>query len=303
MDTHANQDRSTYARSYMGAEGEQARYLDRIRAKPILTEAEELDLTRRWYSEGDRKAYDTLIESHLRLIPPIAQKYAGYGIPVADMIGEGSIGLMQSAERFQPEKGFRFSTYARWWIKAAILNYILQTWSLIKVGNGAAKKRLFFNLRRARRQFVPEGERHLSDAAADTLATQFGTTRGEILAMDQRLAANDVSLHQPLPGAEELTLADLIADDAAGPEETVMDADERKWHATMIKEAMTILDTRERDILRRRYLTERPVTLSKLAGVYGLTAERVRQIEAKAIAKLREYLKPRLLQHAMAGAV
>ena len=270
-----------------------ATYLTRIKTYPMLSEAEELDLVRRWYGKGDRKAFDALIGSHLRLVPKIAQKYAGYGMAVGDLIGEGNLGLLQSAERFKPEKGFRFSTYARWWIKAAILNHVLQNWSLLKIGNGAGKKRLFFNLRRAKRSLQPDGSRHLSDAEIAKLAEHFRVTKEDIVAMDQRMSANDVSLHQPVPGTDGLTVGDLVADTAPTPEEMLTAADERNSRATMLREAMGQLDRREKEIVTKRYLTERPATLAKLAALYGLTAERVRQIEVKAIAKLGQIIKPR----------
>ncbi|MDX2222040.1 MAG: RNA polymerase factor sigma-32 [Rhodospirillaceae bacterium] len=272
------------------------RYLDHIRSLPILSEQEEADLVRRWYEQGDRAAYDLLIASHLRLVPKIAQKYSGYGISVADLISEGNLGLLHSVERFKAEKGFRFSTYARWWIKASILNYVLHTWSLIKVGNGANKKRLFFNLRRAKRDLQGEGERYLSDADIAKLAEQLRVTREDIVAMDQRLSANDVSLSQPIGHAQDgdaMLVQDTIADEQPNPEERLLEADERAWRAAAVREALAKLDKREQEIVAKRYLSARPATLAKLATLYGLTAERVRQIEAKAIAKIREYLRPK----------
>jgi len=267
-------------------------YMEDIKNFPILSEKAELDLIERWYGRGDRRAYDALIASHLRLVPKIAQRYAGYGIPVADLIGEGNIGLLQSAERFEPEKGFRFSTYARWWIRAAMLNYVLQTWSMIKVGNGAGKKRLFFNLRRAKQALRADGDRHLDDAEIAKLAKHFQVSTEDILAMDQRMSAKDVSLHQTIPGSSGFTFGDMVADEAPTPEENVMVGDERRWYREQLREAMANLDRREKDILKSRYLTDEPATLAKLARVHGLTAERVRQIEAKAIDKLRRYLSP-----------
>ena len=281
------------------ASNEQARYLERIRSIPTLSEMEEQKLTRRWYGHGDRDAYDTLIASHLRLVPTIAKKFAGYGIDVNDLIGEGSIGLMQSAERFKPDKGFRFSTYARWWIKAAILNFILQTWSLIKVGKGAVQKRLFFNLRRAKRELTPDGARYLSETVAEQLAIKFGTSQAEVMAMDQRMSATEASLDLTVPGTEKLTFAEIIADGAPTPEDLAIASDELRWRTNMMKAAMQTLDRRERDIVQLRYLAESPTTLAKLALVYGLTAERIRQIEAKAILRLKGYIKPRLRQPAL----
>ncbi len=272
---------------------EHSAYLARIREFPVLSEREEQRLIRGWYENGDRRSYDALIGSHLRLVPKIAQKYSGYGVPLADLIGEGNLGLLQSAERFDPEKGFRFSTYARWWIKAAMLNYVLQTWSLIKVGNGAAKKRLFFNLRRAKQNLQADGDRYLDDKNIDTLAKHFQVSREDLVAMDQRMTAIDVSLHQPVPGSEGLTFGDVIADTSMDAEALLAGEDEQNWHVEILNDALERLDRREKDIVRQRYLSEEPMTLASIATAYGLTAERVRQIEAKAIGKLRRYIGPR----------
>jgi RNA polymerase sigma-32 factor len=281
-------------RSSAASRAEHSAYLARIREFPVLSEREEQRLIRGWYDNGDRAAYDALIGSHLRLVPKIAQKYVGYGVPLADLIGEGNLGLLQSAERFDPQKGFRFSTYARWWIKAAMLNYVLQTWSLIKVGNGAAKKRLFFNLRRAKQNLQADGDRYLDDKNIDTLAKHFQVSREDLVAMDQRMTANDVSLHQPVPGSEGLTFGDVIADTSMDAEELLAGEDEQNWHVEILKDALDRLDGREKDIVRQRYLSEEPTTLASIAAAYGLTAERVRQIEAKAIGKLRRYIGPRV---------
>lgn len=276
------------------ARSENGAYLARIREYPVLSEREEQRLIQRWYEAGDRAAYDDLIGSHLRLVPKIAQKYIGYGVPIGDLIGEGNLGLLQSAERFDPSKGFRFSTYARWWIKAAMLNYVLQTWSLIKVGNGAAKKRLFFNLRRAKQSLQADGERYLDDKNIDALAKHFQVSRDDLVAMDQRMTAMDVSLHQQVPGSDGLTFGDVIADPSLDAEELLAGEDEQHWHVEILNDALSRLDGREKDIVTQRYLTEEPTTLATIAATYGLTAERVRQIEAKAIGKLRRHIGPRV---------
>lgn len=273
---------------------EHSAYLTRIREFPVLSEREERRLIRGWYDDGDRAAYDALIGSHLRLVPKIAQKYVGYGVPPADLIGEGNLGLLQSAARFDPQKGFRFSTYARWWIKAAMLNYVLQTWSLIKVGNGAAKKRLFFNLRRAKQNLQADGDRYLDDRNIEKLARHFQVSREDLVAMDQRMTAVDVSLHQPVPGSEGLTFGDVIADTSMDAEELLAGEDEQNRHVEILNDAMERLDRREKDIVKRRYLSDEPTTLAGIAAAYGLTAERVRQIEAKAIGKLRRHIGPRV---------
>lgn len=282
------------ARGVLAARAEYSPYLSQIREFPVLSERQERDLIHRWYDNHDRDAYDALIGSHLRLVPKMAQKYAGYGVPLADLIGEGNLGLLQSAERFDPTKGFRFSTYARWWIKAAMLNYVLQTWSLIKIGNGAAKKRLFFNLRRAKQNLQADGDRFLDDKNIDKLAKHFQVSREDLMAMDQRMTANDVSLHQPVPGSEGLTFGDVIADTAMDAEELLAGEDEQNKNVEVLNDALSRLDGREKDIVKQRYLTDEPSTLATIADAYGLTAERVRQIEAKAIGKLRRYIGPRV---------
>ena len=283
----------------LGLAADHGSYLTRIRAYPVLSEAREQELVRRWYTEGDRTAFDALIGSHLRLVPKIAQKYVGYGMAMGDLIGEGNLGLLQSAERFKPEMGFRLSTYARWWVKAAILNHILQNWSILKVGSGAGKSRLFFNLRRMKRSLQADGSRHLNDADIAKLAEHFRVTKEDIIAMDQRMSANDVSLHQPVPGSDGLTIGDMVADTAPTPEDVLTADDERLCRAAMLREALGQLDRREQDIVTQRYLTERPATLAKLAALYGLTAERVRQIEVKAISKLGQYVRPRHRREAL----
>jgi RNA polymerase sigma-32 factor len=264
------------------------------RSFPVLSEAEEKKLVRRWKKTGDREALDRLIESHLRLVPRIARKFSGYGINVNDLISEGHIGLMQSVERFKPEKGFRFSTYARWWIRAAILNFILQTWSLIKVGNSAGKKKLFFNLKRAKREMTLEGTRYLTDADVETIAQRFQVSTRDVIAMDQRLSAIDPSLDQPVSDEDgsTLTMMDTIAGNEASPEETYAAEEIERLRQQALNRGLTRLDARERDIVTKRYLTDKPKTLSALATIYGVTAERIRQIESGAISKLKAALAP-----------
>lgn len=264
------------------------------RSFPVLGEQEEKDLVQRWKQTGDREALDRLIESHLRLVPRIARKFSGYGINVNDLISEGHIGLMQSVERFKPEKGFRFSTYARWWIRAAILNFILQTWSLIKVGNSAGKKKLFFNLKRAKREMTLEGTRYLTDADVDLLATRFQVSAADVVAMDQRMSAVDPSLEQPVSDEEgsTLTMMDTIADSGLSPEDSYSGQEIERLRKEALNRGLTNLDARERDIVTKRYLTDQPKTLSYLAKIYGVTAERIRQIESGAISKLKTALAP-----------
>lgn len=264
------------------------------RSFPVLDEAEEKEIIKRWKTTGDREALDRLIESHLRLVPRIARKFSGYGINMNDLISEGHIGLMQSVERFKPEKGFRFSTYARWWIRAAILNFILQSWSIIKVGNSAGKKKLFFNLKRAKREMTLEGSRYLTDADVELLAQRFQVSEADVVAMDQRMSAVDPSLEQPVSDDEgnTLTLMDTIADTGATPEDSYCSREIERLRKQALNRGLKGLDERERDIVTKRYLTDQPKTLSYLAKIYGVTAERIRQIESGAISKLRTALAP-----------
>ena len=270
----------------------------------MLSEQEEKELIRRWKVNGDQRALDRLIESHLRLVPRIARKFSGYGIAVNDLISEGHIGLMQSVERFKPEKGFRFSTYARWWIKAAILNFILQTWSLIKVGNSAGKKKLFFNLKRAKREMKLEGERYLSDKDIAELAKRFQVSTDDVIAMDLRLSAIDPSLDQPVldEDGSTLTMLDTLQSDTPSPEDTFAGRELESLRKQALKRGLSGLNERERDIVTKRYLIDQPLTLSSLASVYGVTAERIRQIEASAISKLKTALAPDIPQLALGTA-
>jgi RNA polymerase sigma-32 factor len=258
----------------------------------MLSDSEEKHLVMKWKKFGDKKALDALIESHMRLVPQIARKFSGYGINRNDLVSEGYIGLMQSVEGFKPEKGFRFSTYARWWIRAAILNFILQTWSLIKIGNSANKKKLFFNLKRAKQKMAMDKSRYLSDCDAELLAHQFNVPTRDVLAMDQRQSANDPSLNQPIGSDDEntLTLMDTIRDTSLSPEETCANKEHETLKRKSLRRALNHLTSREKDIISKRYLTDSPKTLSALARVYGVTAERVRQIETEAINKLKRTL-------------
>tara|TARA_B100001094_G_C18157351_1_gene787240 strand:+ start:926 stop:1828 length:903 start_codon:yes stop_codon:yes gene_type:complete len=258
----------------------------------LLSDSEEKKLVMKWKNFGDKQALDTLIKSHMRLVPQIARKFSGYGINKNDLVSEGYIGLMQSVDGFKPEKGFRFSTYARWWIRAAILNFILQTWSLIKMGNSANKKKLFFNLKRAKQKLAMDKSRYLSDHDATILADEFRVPTNDVVMMDQRLSATDPSLNQPImsDGENTLTLMDTIIDPGLSPEEMCANKEVETLKRKSLRRALEHLTGREKDIISKRYLTENPQTLSALATVYGVTAERVRQIETEAIGKLKRTL-------------
>lgn len=265
-------------------------YLSAIHALPVLEEDEERRLAEAWVRRGDLDAAHKLVAAHLRLVPKVARQFRGHGMPVSDLIGEGNIGLLQSLKRYDPDKGFRFATYARWWIRAAILNHLLQDWSLVKIGTGTGNKRLFFNLAKTKREMGLVGDDRMSDTDIRALADKLEVTPGDIVRMSQRLSGADLSLDHPATDAEggrTSTLLDTLADERPDQETQLADRQESRWRRAKVREAFGLLDERERTILARRYLTGRPHTLQALATLYGVTAERIRQIETKAIAKLR----------------
>lgn len=265
-------------------------YLAAIHAQPVLSEEDEHRFAVAWTRDGDLDAAHRLVTAHLRLVPKVARQFRGQGMPMADLISEGNIGLLQSLRRYDPDKGFRFATYARWWIRAAILNHLLQDWSLVKIGTGTGNKRLFFNLAKVTRQMGLSPDR-LSDQDIRALADRLEVQPGDIVRMTQRLAGGDLSLDFPMGDGEEGpsgTLLDTLADERPTPEAALAERQEGRWRRARVREALGLLDERERTILARRYLTKRPHTLQALAALYGVTAERIRQIETKAIRKLRE---------------
>lgn len=265
-------------------------YLAAVHGQPVLEEDEERRLAEAWTRDGDLDAAHRLVAAHLRLVPKVARQFRGHGMPIADLISEGNIGLLQSLRRYDPDKGFRFATYARWWIRAAILNHLLQDWSLVKIGTGTGNKRLFFNLAKVTRQMGLQPDR-LSDQDIRALADRLEVQPADIVRMTQRLAGGDLSLDYQTTDAEDGrmgSLLDSLADDRPTPEAALAERQESVWRRDRVREALVVLDERERTILARRYLTKRPHTLQALAGLYGVTAERIRQIETKAIRKLRE---------------
>lgn len=265
-------------------------YLAVIHAQPVLEEDEERRLAIAWTRDGDQDAAHRLVAAHLRLVPKVARQFRGQGLPLADLISEGNVGLLQSLRRFDPDKGFRFATYARWWIRAAILNHLLQDWSLVKIGTGTGNKRLFFNLAKVMRQMGLQTDR-LSDQDIRALAERLDVQPADVVRMAQRLSGGDLSLDHTTADAEDgraSTLLDSLADERPTPEAALAERQEGHWRRARVREALGLLDERERTILARRYLTKRPHTLQALAAIYGVTAERIRQIETKAIGKLRE---------------
>ena len=275
-------------------EGGLSRYLAEIRKFPLLDPQEEYMLAKRWREHEDTDAAHRLVTSHLRLVAKIAMGYRGYGLPINEVIAEGNIGLMQAVKRFEPERGFRLATYAMWWIRAAIQEYILRSWSLVKLGTTAAQKKLFFNLRRVKGQIeaLEEGDLH-PDQVKD-IATRLGVPEEEVVNMNRRLASPDSSLNTPLGTESESEWQDWLADDSIDQETRLADAEELGERRTLLATALEELTPRERDILEARRLRDDPMTLEDLSVKYDISRERVRQIEVRAFEKLQEKMKAAL---------
>jgi RNA polymerase sigma-32 factor len=283
-------------------EGGLSRYLAEIRKFPLLDPQEEYMLGKRWREHEDTEAAHRLVTSHLRLVAKIAMGYRGYGLPINEVIAEGNIGLMQAVKRFEPERGFRLATYAMWWIRASIQEYILRSWSLVKLGTTAAQKKLFFNLRRVKGQIeaLEEGDLHPEHVAE--IATKLGVPEGEVVNMNRRLASPDSSLNAPLGGESESEWQDWLTDDSPDQETELAERGELAERQTLLSTALEELTARERDILQARRLQEEPVTLEDLSVKYGISRERVRQIEVRAFEKLQEKMKAALV-HKRAAAL
>jgi RNA polymerase sigma-32 factor len=266
-----------------------SRYFREIWSFPVLTDTEEKALAEAWRDSGDVEAAHKLVTSHLRLVAKIAMGYRGYGIPVSDLIAEGNIGLMKAVKKFEPERGFRLSTYAMWWIRAAITEYILRSWSMVKMGTLATQKKLFFSLRRIKRQLniIDSGE--LEPEHATELAVHLNVPEQDVVEMNRRLAVRDLSLNAPMSrekdeGAE---FQDALVDESPTPETLAAESQESSYRRTLVRRAMSDLPDRERHILAERWLADEPKTLEELGSVYGISRERVRQLEARALDKVR----------------
>ncbi|MBC8021699.1 MAG: RNA polymerase sigma factor RpoH [Burkholderiales bacterium] len=275
-------------------EGGLARYLAEIRKFPLLDPQEEYMLAKRWREHEDTEAAHQLVTSHLRLVAKIAMGYRGYGLPINEVIAEGNIGLMQAVKRFEPERGFRLATYAMWWIRASIQEYILRSWSLVKMGTTAAQKKLFFNLRRVKGQIEALEEGDLKPEHVKTIATRLGVPEDEVVSMNRRLASPDSSLNAPVGGEADSEWQDWLADDALDQETRLAESDELEERRTLLSTALEELTPRERDILEARRLRDDPVTLEDLSVKYDISRERVRQIEVRAFEKLQEKMKDAL---------
>jgi RNA polymerase sigma-32 factor len=273
-------------------EGGLSRYLAEIRKFPMLEKDEEFMLAKRWQEHQDTEAAHRMVTSHLRLVAKIAMGYRGYGLPIAEVISEGNVGLMQAVKKFDPDKGFRLSTYAMWWVRAAIQEYILRSWSLVKMGTTAAQKKLFFNLRRMKSQMQALEEGDLKPEQVEHIATKLGVTDAEVISMNRRLSGPDASLNAPMRADGESQWQDWLADDNAdNAEEDLVESDEFDTRMTLLQEAMGGLNERERHIIEERRLTEEPKTLEELAEVYKVSRERIRQIEVRAFEKLQTEMK------------
>ena len=268
------------------------RYLAEIKKFPVLTAEQEYMLAKRYAEHQDTDAARQLVTSHLRLVAKIAMGYRGYGLPVADLISEGNIGLMQGVKKFEPDRGFRLATYAMWWIKASIQEYVLRSWSLVKMGTTAVQKKLFFNLRRMKKNLAAyeDGDLHPDDLA--TIAKDLGVSEVEVVNMNRRMMmGGDASLNVSLREDGEGQWQDLLADQGPLQDETVAAAEEAGWRHALLSEAMTELNDRERAILTQRRLVEEPLTLEELSQEYNVSRERVRQIEVRAFEKLQKAMQ------------
>ena len=274
----------------LSADGGLSRYLAEIRRFPMLAPEEEYMLAKRWREHGDRDAAQKLITSHLRLVAKISMGYRGYGLPIGEVISEGNVGLMQAVKRFEPEKGFRLATYAMWWIRASIQEYILRSWSLVKMGTTANQKKLFFNLRKAKSQISALEEGDLRPEQVKTIATKLGVSEQEVIEMNRRLGG-DASLNAPIRQEGEGEWQDWLVDDATNQETVLVEQEETSNRMSALKQALGVLNERERRIFEARRLSDDPVTLEELSGEFGISRERVRQIEVRAFEKVQAAVK------------
>jgi len=277
----------------LASEGGLSRYLTEIRKFPMLEPSQEFMLAKRWTEHGDREAAHQLVTSHLRLVAKIAMGYRGYGLPISEVVSEGNVGLMQAVKRFDPDKGFRLATYAMWWIKAAIQEYILRSWSLVKMGTTANQKKLFFNLRKAKGQISALDEGDLRPEHVSQIATKLGVTEQDVVDMNRRLGG-DMSLNAPLREEGEGEWQDWLVDTSASQESVLAAEQEGQNRLAALRDALGVLNPRERRIFEARRLADDPITLEDLSGEFGVSRERVRQIEVRAFEKVQEAVKKNL---------
>lgn len=280
-----------------------ARYYREIWAFPVLTAEEEFRLATQWRENGDMESAHRLVTSHLRLVAKIAAGYRGYGLPIADLIAEGNIGLMKAVKKFEPERGFRLATYAMWWIRAAITEYVLRSWSLVKVGTLAAQKKLFFSLGKIKRQLSILSDGSMNDEQIREVAEALSVSANDVIDMDRRLASPDVSLNAPRSRdeGEGSEFMDTIVDEAPGPEALTAAAEETSLRRGLLNRALESLPDRERHILTERQLKDNPKTLEELGVIYGISRERVRQLEVRAFQRLKKTIEALALERAAAA--
>ncbi len=277
--------------------GSLTKYLDEIRKFPMLEPQQEYDLAKSWTENGDREAAHQLVTSHLRLVARIAMGYRGYGLPVGEVVSEGNVGLMQAVKRFDPEKGFRLATYAMWWIKASIQEYILRSWSLVKMGTTAAQKKLFFNLRKMKGQIQALDDGDLKPDQVKQIATKLGVSEEDVISMNRRLSG-DSSLNAPLRNDTETgEWQDWLVDETFDQETLLAESEELDQRREMLHDAMDDLNDREKRIFEARRLEETPLTLEELSSEFGVSRERIRQIEVRAFEKVQKAVKRAALEN------
>jgi len=272
----------------LSSEGNLAVYLQEIKKFPMLTAEEEYMLAKRYKEHGDSDAAHKLVTSHLRLVAKIAMGYRGYGLPVTDLISEGNVGIMQAVKKFDPEKGFRLATYAMWWIRAQIQEYVLHSWSLVKIGTTAAQKKLFFNLRKIKNQLTSIDSGNLSPENVREIATRLDVKEGEVIDMENRLFTSDQSLNVKLGQEYDTEWQDLIEDKQETHDRIIENKDELDYRRSLFSKAFKVLNDREKEIIKLRKLSENPLKLENLSKKYKISRERVRQIEEKALEKLQK---------------
>jgi len=278
--------------SVVSGEGGLARYLEEIRRFPMLQPEEEYMLAKRYQEHGDAEAAHKLVTSHLRLVAKIAMGYRGYGLPMGEVISEGNVGLMQAVKKFEPDRGFRLATYAMWWIRASIQEYILRSWSLVKMGTTANQKRLFFNLRKTKSKIQALGEGDLAPDQVKEIANRLQVSEEEVISMNRRLSG-DASLNAPIRASEGESgeWQDWLVDERENQEAMLIEQDEMEQRKRMLDDALNVLNDRERRIFEARRLSEEPLTLEELSGEFDISRERVRQIEVRAFEKVQDAIK------------
>ena len=278
-------------------EGSFTSYLAKIRKFPMLDAAEEYVLAKNWRDKGDKESAHKLVTSHLRLVAKIAMGYRGYGLPVSELVSEGNIGLMQAVKKFDPEKGFRLATYAMWWIKAAIQEYVLRSWSLVKIGTTSAQKKLFFNLKKIKNQIFAAEQGNMLPEHVTEIANQLDVREDEVVSMNQRLAGHEHSLNAHVGNEEgDAEWQDWVVDTEADQELQISQRQELQQRQELLKKALHVLDAREKDILHDRRLIDEPKTLEELSQKYNISRERIRQIENKAFEKVQKAMLENMKQ-------